>query len=147
LSEATEKYHVASLFIFIISLLSWGEKGGAGLFFLRFSQFGYRAVRNTGSLAVLNAGRLFAAFRSFGAKVAKAGGKNSKIHVDFIRAGRNNFLNFNAAHSLTVVVLLFTGNFTGMAAGAPVVLYQQTVFSHGYSFPPTIFTKRQTPER
>jgi hypothetical protein len=100
------------------------EEGGAGLLFLCFSQHCYRAVSYTGSLAVFHAGWLLAAFNSIRTKIAKAGGDENKVHVDFIGTGRNQFIYLNAHHAFREVMLLLAGDLTGMAAGAPIVLYQ-----------------------
>ena len=96
---------------------------------------------------MLNAGRLFTAFCPLYAKVAEPGGDGDEIHMDFIRAGGYEFVNPNADHASGKVMRLLAGDFTGMATGAPIILYKQTVSRHGYSFPPLIFTMRQRLER
>jgi hypothetical protein len=96
---------------------------------------------------MLNAGRLFTALCPLYAKVAEPGGDGDKIHMDFIRAGGNEFVNSDADHASGKIMLLLAGDLTGMATGAPIILYKQTVTRHGYSFPPLILTMRQRLER
>jgi len=71
---------------------------------------------------MLDTGRLFTAPGSLRAEVAEPGGYRDKINVDFIRTGGNEFINPYADHASGKVMLLLAGDFTGMAAGAPIVL-------------------------
>jgi hypothetical protein len=73
---------------------------------------------------MLDTGRLFATLRSLRAEVAETGGNGDKVHVDLLRAGGNELIDLNAAHALPVVMFLFAGYLAGMAAGAPIILYQ-----------------------
>jgi hypothetical protein len=110
--------------VFIINKLFGGEEGGAGLFFHQFYQFGYSSVGNTGRLAMLNAGRLFAGISSFGTEVAESRGIRHVVNVNLVGAGRDNLIHLDADHALGEIMFLLAGDLAGMAAGAPIVLYK-----------------------
>ena len=73
---------------------------------------------------MLDAGGLLAALGSLRTKVAEPGSEGHKVHIDFIRAGGDNFIDPDADHAFGKVMFLLAGDLTGMAAGAPIVLYQ-----------------------
>jgi hypothetical protein len=73
---------------------------------------------------MLDAGRLLPPLGPVRTEVAESRGIGHEVHVHFIGGRRNDLVNFNADHALGIVMLLLAGYLAGMAAGAPVVLYQ-----------------------
>jgi len=73
---------------------------------------------------MLNTVRFITAINSGGAEVTITGDNRGKIHADLIRPVHDDLFHPDAANTYGVVMFLFAGNFTGMAAGAPFLLNQ-----------------------
>jgi hypothetical protein len=123
------------------------ENGRPRLIFHGFRQGSYRAKHHAPGLAMLDASRFPTTFYSINAEVAEPGCKRHKVHIHFIRALSNNLFDPDAAIRTIIIMLLLAGDLTGMTPGAPFILYQQTITSHGYSLSPDILVTRQRPER
>jgi hypothetical protein len=106
------------------SQLRGRKNGRPRLVFHGFRQGSYRAKHHAPGLAMLNAGRFPAAFYSVNAEVAEASRHWNKIGVYLVRPNSDQLMNLDTDHTIFEFMFLFTGDFAGMAAGAPIVLYQ-----------------------
>jgi len=73
---------------------------------------------------MLYTSRSFAAFGSFRTEVTKTRGHRNKIRVYLVRTYRDQFMNYYTRLAILEIMLLLAGNLAGVAAGAPIVLYQ-----------------------